>query len=73
MSASDPTNAELLVAVRAAIYAMMTGGAVVSYSIGGRSLQRCSLAELRQMEREYQAKVDAASGETVNYGQFEND
>jgi len=70
MSATDPTNAELLVAVRAAIYAMMSGGAVQSYSIGGRNLQRCSLAELRELEKHYQAQVDAGRGRTTNYAEF---
>jgi len=73
MSASDPTNAELLLAVRVAIYAILNGKAVQSYSVGGRNLQRYSLAELRKLEKEYQAQADAASGQVTNYAQFEDD
>ena len=43
--------------IEAAINARLTGGAVQSYSIGGRNLQYISLSELRQMRDQLKREV----------------
>jgi len=48
------TNAELLVKIKDAIEAILDGGAVQSYTINGRNLQRYSLTELMEL----QAKIE---------------
>lgn len=48
--------------VETAINNILTGGAVASYSVNGRSLQRMTLKELRDLRD--QLKTEVARGET---------
>ena len=48
-------------AVETAINARISGGAVQSYSIGGRSLSYMSLAELRELRREMLIELNAST------------
>lgn len=43
--------------IEAAINSRLTGGAVASYSIGGRNLQYISLSELRQMRDQLKREI----------------
>lgn len=66
------TAAEMLSAVQDAIYAILTGSVVKSYSIGGKEIEKYSIKELRELEKEYQAKVAAeTSGGTKNFARFD--
>jgi len=56
---AEPTVDEMLANVRTAINNLLTGGAVQSYSINGRNLQRYSLKELRELEQQLQARKAA--------------
>jgi len=60
----DPRSTEeiQLQAVNNAITALLTGGAVQSYSIRGRSLSRYSLDELRSLRAELSAVVSRQNG-----------
>lgn len=65
------TASTLLAAVEQAIAAHLNGGAVQSYSIGGRNLQKTSLVDLYKMRA--QLKEEVARGTTVtgrNYIKF---
>jgi len=59
--ATQPTYAERLVEVRAAISALLKSGQSVSYE--GRSLQLANLSELRKLEGEYESKANAELAE----------
>ncbi len=65
-----PTNQEMLDAVKTAIYAILTGGAVQSYNINGRNLQKYSLTELQKMRRDLEKAIAAATGSGRNYAKF---
>lgn len=65
-----PTKQELLDAVNTAIENILNGGAVASYSIGGRNLQRMSLSDLMSLRDKLQAETSAEQG-TTNYAKFE--
>lgn len=53
------TQSELdLDAVQAAMRAMISGGAVAEYAIGGRSLRKIALADLRALESQLKARVN---------------
>jgi len=65
------TTQEMLTAVENAIYAICNGGAVSSYSIGGRSLQRYSLAELQKLRDKLKREL-SVSKTTTNYATFKN-
>jgi len=67
------TASEMLENVNTAINAILTGGAVQSYSVGSRRLDRMTLSELRSLRKELQAEVDAAGGRATNYAEFEGD
>lgn len=54
------TDAEMLAAVRAAIYKIAVAGQ--SYKIGSRSLTRADLSELRDWEAQLQAKPETSGG-----------
>lgn len=70
---SGTDTQSLLTAVNNAILAVLNGGAVQSYSIGGRNLQRYSLKELRDLKAELLAQLAAeTSGGTTNYADFED-
>ena len=67
---SSPTKKEMLENVELAINARMTGGAVQSYSIGGRNLQYITLSELMKLRD--QLKQEVASGTSrTSYAKFE--
>ena len=63
------TKQEMLDAVEGAIQARLTGGAVASYSIGGRNLAYITLSELQTLRKELKAEISAADG-SCNYASF---
>ena len=68
---SVPTKQEMLENVETAINARMTGGAVQSYSIGGRNLQYITLAELIKLRDTLRQEIAAGNSRT-SYAKFEN-
>jgi len=68
---SAPTKQEMLENVETAINARMTGGAVQSYSIGGRNLQYITLSELIKLRDQLRREV-AASGGATTYAGFKD-
>jgi len=68
----SPTNQEMLDAVNTAIYAILNGGAVQSYSIGGRNIQKASLNELYTLRRKLEADIAAGNGSGRTYAKFMN-
>ncbi len=68
---SVPTKQEMLDNVEIAINARMTGGAVQSYSIGGRNLQYISLNEMIKLRDQLRREV-AGSGGTTTYAGFKD-
>ncbi|HOW42302.1 MAG TPA: hypothetical protein PLF03_01415 [Candidatus Omnitrophota bacterium] len=70
---SAPTKQEMLDNVEAAINARMTGGAVQSYSIGGRNLQYITLTELIKLRDSLRQEIVAGgSGSRTSYARFDN-
>ena len=67
---SAPTKQEMLDHVNSAIDEIVSGGAVHSYSIGGRNLQRYSLRELMDLRDRLQKEINASSRAT-NYAEFD--
>jgi len=65
-----PTKQEMLENVENAINARMTGGAVTSYSIGGRNLQYISLDELLKLRGQLRREI-AGSSDTTTYAKFD--
>ena len=68
MSAEDPTPTELLTAVNAAIYALVTKR-LSNFTVDGVTYYRQDLAKLRQMRSELMIEVRPASG-SVRLGDF---
>lgn len=66
---SAPTKQEMLDNVENAINARMIGGAVQSYSIGGRNLQYISLNELIQLRDRLRQEVVVGNPRTT-YAEF---
>jgi len=66
-----PTKQEMLNNLDTAINARMTGGAVQSYSIGGRNLQYISLSELLKLRDQLRREL-AAGKDTTTYARFED-
>lgn len=64
-----PTKQEMLENVENAINARMTGGAVQSYTIGGRNIQYIGLEELRKLRDQLRREI-AGSGGTTTYASF---
>jgi len=62
--------ASMLNAVNQAISARLNGGAVNSYSIGGRELQYISLKELLDLRSQLQKEIGATKTGTRTYAQF---
>lgn len=60
----------LLDKVETAIEAILDGGAVQSYSIGGRNLQRMTLPDLRSLRNELKKEVAAANTDTTHTTNF---
>ncbi|MDD3906572.1 MAG: hypothetical protein PHS46_08665 [Candidatus Omnitrophica bacterium] len=58
-----PSLQDMLDNVEIAINNILAGGAVQSYSVNGRNLQRCSLNELRDLRK--QLKAEIAAGQTT--------
>jgi len=66
---ASPTLQEQLDAVNSAIFALVSGAK--SYSIGGRTVNRENLKELREWRRELQEEVGLQTNEpSRNYAQF---
>lgn len=63
---------ELLDKVEAAIEARLSGGAVQSYSIGGRNLQYVTLEELRKLRDQLKREIASESGKARTYAKFTN-
>ncbi|UCE67560.1 MAG: hypothetical protein JSU85_05985 [Candidatus Zixiibacteriota bacterium] len=61
MSEADPTAAELLTAVNAAILALVSG-TVLSQTIGNRTYTKNDLDSLRQMRTELRRETTSRSG-----------
>lgn len=68
---SAPTKQEILDNVENAVNARMTGGAVQSYSIGGRNLQYISLSELLKLRDQLHREI-ACSKQTTTYAGFKD-
>lgn len=63
---------DLLDKVEAAIEARLSGGAVQSYSIGGRNLQYVTLEELRKLRDQLKREIASESGNARTYAKFKN-
>ena len=63
---------ELLDKIEAAIDARLSGGAVQSYSIGGRNLQYVTLEELRKLRDQLKREIASESGNARTYAKFTN-
>ncbi len=63
-------NASLLTAVNNAIAARLNGGAVDSYTIGGRDLKYIPLADLFKMRDNLRREIAAGAGGARNYISF---
>lgn len=68
---SAPTVKEMLDNVNTAINAMNSGGAVQSYSIGGRNIQKISFSELLKLRKVLRQEIKAGRGSTT-YARFDN-
>ena len=66
-----PTKQEMLDNLDTAINARMTGGAVQSYSIGGRNLQYISLSELLKLRDQLRREI-ASGRDNTTYAKFED-
>jgi hypothetical protein len=66
----ETTDAAMLTAVKQAIAARLSGGAVQSYSIGGRNLQYCTLDELWKLRRNLEKKINNTAGSGRTYVKF---
>ena len=65
------TDSDRLDAVNSAIDSILSGGAVKSYSIGGRNIQRFSLADLYELrDRLTRSVARSSSTGTRNYAGF---
>lgn len=66
------TASEILSVIQDAIYAIINGGAVQDYEIGGKKLSKYSLTELRELERYYEGKVSTRrTGGNVNFARLD--
>lgn len=68
---SVPTTQEMLDNVRIAINSLVAGGAVQSYSIGGKNIQRMRLGELQDLEKNLERKLMSSKPNTT-YATFKN-
>jgi hypothetical protein len=66
----DTTPAGMLAAVNTAIAQILAGGAVVSYTIAGRSLQKMSLNELYDLKLKIERSISATAGRGRNHVKF---
>jgi hypothetical protein len=65
-----PTTNELIDLIDKAIATRLRGGAVLSYSIGGRNLQYLTLSELRNLRADLGKQIAAQNGGGRNYAKF---
>lgn len=66
-----PTDQTILDNIKTAINNILVGGAVKSYSIGGRDLERMTLKELEDLRSIYESRVNSATkNRTRTYGSF---
>ena len=68
---SVPTTQEMLDNVNIAINSILTGGAVQSYSINGRSLQRMPLSELQSLKKNLLSQLADENGYGRSYVSFD--
>ncbi|MFH2030846.1 MAG: hypothetical protein ABIJ40_09575 [Bacteroidota bacterium] len=68
---SVPTKQEMLDNLEIAINTRMTGGAVQSYSIGGRNLQYITLSELIKLRDKLRQEIASGNSRTA-YARFDN-
>ena len=68
---SAPTTQEMIENVENAINARMTGGAVQSYSIGGRNIQYMPLDQLKKLRKELKSEITSSKQRTT-YAKFDN-
>ena len=68
---ASPTKQEMLENIENAINARMTGGAVQSYSIGGRNLQYISISELTKLRDQLRKEIAGLNNATT-YAKFNN-
>lgn len=68
--ALSTTPEDMLAAVNQAIAANLNGGAVQSYSIGGRNIQKATLAELWKMRDDLTRLIGAQKGGGRTYAKF---
>ena len=67
-----PTKQTILDNVETAINAIMSGGAIQSYNIAGRNLQKYSLTELTNLRSQLIREINAASSTSkTNYAGFD--
>ena len=67
-----PAKQDMLDNVEIAINNILAGGAVQSYSINGRNLQRYSLKELQDLRKQLKAEIaDYSTDRTTSYVTFE--
>jgi hypothetical protein len=67
-----PTASALIDLIDKAIATRLRGGAVQSYSIGGRNLQYMTLSELRNLRADLGKQIAAEKGGGRNYAKFVN-
>jgi len=67
-----PTTSEMINLIDKAIATRLRGGAVQSYSIGGRNLQYMTLSELRNLRADLNKQIAAQNGGGRNYVKFVN-
>ena len=65
------TKEEMLANVETAINARLTGGAVQSYSIGGRNLQYIQMTELIKLRDQLRKEIAGRTGGTT-YANFKD-
>lgn len=67
-----PTASALIDLIDKAIATRLRGGAVQSYSIGGRNLQYMTITELRNLRADLSKQIAAQNGGGRNYAKFVN-
>ncbi len=65
-----PTASALIDLIDKAIATRLRGGAVQSYSIGGRNLQYMTITELRNLRTDLSKQIAAQNGGGRNYAKF---
>lgn len=68
-AAAAAVSSELLDQVEAAISTFITNGAIQTYTVGGRTVTRAQLGELRAWRSQLKAELSSARGSSRNYFQ----